>query len=78
LKLAKCGVFLGYTRAHGPSLIDRELYLPKEWLTEPARGNRAGLPTETGFQTKPHWAEGMLRRAFDHGSQARRGVGDAV
>ena len=72
------GVFLGYASEHGHSLIDRELYLPKEWLNDPKRCDRAGIPTETVFQTKPQLAEGMLRRAFDHGIQARWVVGDAV
>lgn len=72
------GVFLGYASAHGHSLIDRELYLPKEWLDDPERCDRAGIPTETVFQTKPQLAEVMLRRAFDHGIQARWVVGDAV
>ncbi|HYQ92651.1 MAG TPA: IS701 family transposase, partial [Candidatus Competibacteraceae bacterium] len=72
------GVFLGYTSAHGHSLIDRELYLPKEWFNDPARCDRAGIPTEVVFQTKPQLAEVMLRRAFDHGIQARWVVGDAV
>jgi len=72
------GVFLGYASAHGHSLIDRELYLPKEWLNEPERCDRAGIPTEAVFQTKPQLAEVMLRRAFDHGIQARWVVGDAV
>ncbi|HYQ91236.1 MAG TPA: IS701 family transposase [Candidatus Competibacteraceae bacterium] len=72
------GVFLGYASAHGQSLIDRELYLPKEWLKDPERCNRAGIPTEAVFQTKPQLAEVMLRRAFDHGIQARWVVGDAV
>jgi SRSO17 transposase len=72
------GVFLGYASAHGHSLSDRELYLPKEWLNEPERCDRAGIPTEAVFQTKPQLAEVMLRRAFDHGIQARWVVGDAV
>ena len=72
------GVFLGYASAHGHSLIDRELYLPKEWLNDPERCDRAGIPTEAVFQTKPQLAEVMLRRAFDHGIQARWVVGDAV
>src|SRR5512147_2630285 len=72
------GVFLGYASTHGHSLIDRELYLPKEWLNDPERCDRAGIPTEVVFQTKPQLAEMMLRRDFDHGIQARWVVGDAV
>ena len=72
------GVFLGYASEHGQSLMDRELYLPKEWLKEPERCDRAGIPTEAVFQTKPQLAEAMLRRAFDHGIQAQWVVGDAV
>ncbi|HYQ91932.1 MAG TPA: IS701 family transposase [Candidatus Competibacteraceae bacterium] len=72
------GVFLGYASGHGQSLMDRERYLPKEWLDDPERCDRAGIPAEAVFQTKPQLAEVMLRRAFDHGIQARWVVGDAV
>src|SRR5579863_3930753 len=31
------GVFLGYATSQGHTLIDRELYLPKEWADDPER-----------------------------------------
>jgi SRSO17 transposase len=31
-------VFLAYASGNGHALIDRELYLPKEWAKDPARG----------------------------------------
>ena len=39
------GVFLGYASRHGHALLDRALYLPEEWASDPApagRGRRAG------------------------------------
>src|SRR5918998_277173 len=38
------GVFLGYAGRHGRALIDRALYLPKSWTTDPARCAAAGVP----------------------------------
>ncbi len=45
-KIANCqiGVFLAYATAHGPVLLDRELYLPKDWVDDPARRAEAGVP----------------------------------
>ena len=39
------GVFLAYASGNGHALIDRELYLPKEWAEDRARCevNRAGI-----------------------------------
>jgi SRSO17 transposase len=47
------GVFLGYASRLGQALLDRELYLPKEWTDNPARCQRAGIPQDRGFATKP-------------------------
>jgi SRSO17 transposase len=58
------GVFLAYASGNGHALIDRELYLPKEWAEDPARRKAAGIPEEVGFATKPALARRMIARAI--------------
>jgi SRSO17 transposase len=57
------GVFLSYASAQGRALIDRELYLPKEWAVDTARRTEAHVPKQVSFQTKPQLAQQMLARA---------------
>src|ERR671937_593116 len=47
------GVFLAYASRLGHALLDRELYLPKEWTQDRERCARAGIPAERQFATKP-------------------------
>ena len=47
------GVFLTYASRHGHSLLDRELYLPKEWTDDRDRGDHAGIQRRCSCQTKP-------------------------
>jgi SRSO17 transposase len=72
------GVFLGYASRLGQTLLDRELYLPKEWTDDPARCQRAGIPQDRRFATKPHLAHQMLARALAAGVPARWVTGDSV
>jgi SRSO17 transposase len=72
------GVFLGYASRLGQTLLDRELYLPKEWTDEPARCQRAGIPQGRRFATKPQLARQMLARALAAGVPARWVTGDSV
>lgn len=58
------GVFLCYASAHGAALLDRALYLPKEWASDNERRKAAGVPEAVAFATKPRLAEAMLERAF--------------
>jgi SRSO17 transposase len=58
------GVFLAYASDKGHALIDRELYLPKEWAEDPARCKAAGIPKEVAFATKPELARRMIARAI--------------
>jgi SRSO17 transposase len=37
-------VFLGYASPNGRTWLDRELYLPQEWLADPERALAAGVP----------------------------------
>lgn len=57
------GVFLAYASDDGRALIDRELYLPKEWTADRERARAAGIPDAEQFATKPVRARRMLERA---------------
>ncbi len=59
------GVFLTYASPRGRALVDRELYLPKEWAADAARRAEAHVPEQVGFHTKPQLAQQMLARAVD-------------
>jgi SRSO17 transposase len=58
------GVFLAYASGKGHALIDRELYLPKEWAEDRARCKAAGVSDEVAFATKPELARRMIARAI--------------
>jgi len=58
------GVFLAYASQHGQTLLDRELYVPKEWTDDRERCRRAGIPDQRAFATKPALAQQMLQRTF--------------
>ena len=51
-----------YVTARGHSLIDRELYLPFDWIEDPDRCRAAGIPETVRFQTKPEQAVRMIER----------------
>jgi SRSO17 transposase len=72
------GVFLAYASHLGHALLDRELYLPREWTEDPARCQQAGIPEERRFATKPQLARHMLARAFAAGVPAAWVTGDSV
>jgi SRSO17 transposase len=71
-KIDNCqlGVFLAYASPKGRAFIDRELYLPRSWTSDPARCQAARVPREAGFRTKPQLAQVMLARALDAGTPA--------
>ena len=56
------GVFLSLVTAAGHGLIDRELYLPRDWTDDPARCQRAAIPPTVPFRTKPQLAILLLER----------------
>jgi SRSO17 transposase len=72
------GVFVAYASRHGRVLLDRELYLPKEWTDDPARCQQAGIPQERHFATKPQLAQQMLARTAAAGVPATWVTGDSV
>jgi SRSO17 transposase len=73
---ARVAVYLAYAGRGGHAMIDRELYLPKSWTTDPDRLTEAGVPEEVGFATEPTLAAGMITRALAAGVPARWVTGD--
>ena len=72
------GVFLAYASARGQALLDRALYVPKEWTQDRERCTRAGIPAEQLFATKPELARRLLAQAFQAGVPAAWVTGDSV
>jgi SRSO17 transposase len=60
---SQVGVFMSYASDRGRALIDRELYLPKDWADDKKRRNAAKVPDEVEFATKPQLAQRMIERA---------------
>ncbi len=68
-KVANCqaAVFLAYVSPRGHALVDGELFLPQQWIADPARCRKAGVPEGTGYQTMLELALAQLRRAQQEG-----------
>lgn len=72
------GVFLGYATKNGRALVDRALYLPKEWAADADRRDEAGVPEMVEFATKIVLARRMIDRAVTAGLRAKWVTADAV
>ena len=79
-KLTNCqiGVFAVYVSRHGHAFIDRALYLPQSWTSDPARRVAAHVPAALGFATKPQLGCRMIRRAIGAGVPFAWVSGDTV
>jgi len=79
-KIENCqiGVFLSYTSPCGHVLLDRRLYLPAAWCSDPPRLQRAHVPDDVTFQTKPQLAMQMLKDAWQGGVPMAWVTGDEV
>ncbi len=75
---AQVAVYLAYAARAGHTLIDRRLYLPKDWCEDPQRRAGAGVPDEVEFATKPALATQMITAALDAGLPAGAVAGDEV
>jgi SRSO17 transposase len=75
---AQVAVYLAYAAPAGHALVDRELYLPRSWTTDPGRCAAAGIPAGTVFATKPALARRMIARTLDAGVPASWVAGDEV
>jgi len=79
-KVENCqiGTFLSYATTKGHAFLDRRLYLPKEWCSDLERRERAKVPADVIFQTKPEQAMAMLKDAWQAGVPMRWVAGDEV
>ncbi|MEV6162018.1 IS701 family transposase [Streptomyces sp. NPDC052052] len=75
---AQVAVYLVYAGRRGHAAVDRELYVPRSWTSDPARCLAAGLGKEASFATKPELAARMVARFLDAGHQAAWVAGDEV
>jgi SRSO17 transposase len=58
---------LTYATEAGHAFVDRELYLPKAWTSDPVRCRAAGVPVDREFETKPALVRRMLARVVAAG-----------
>jgi len=75
---AQVAVYLAYAAPAGCAFIDRALYLPRSWTSDPDRCRAAGVPEDTVFATKPALARQMITRALDAGTPAAWVTADEV
>jgi len=75
---AQVAVYLAYAAPAGCALIDRALYLPRSWTSDPDRCRAAGVPEGTVFATKPALAKTLITRALDAGAPAAWVTADEV
>src|SRR5262249_23174187 len=71
-------VFANYCSTRGHAFMDRRLFLPKEWATAAERRQKAGVPDEVIFRTKPALALEMVAQAVAERIPFRWVGGDAV
>ena len=69
---------LAYAARAGSAFLDRALYLPRSWTSDPARCRAAGVPADTAFATKPALARQMIGLALDAGTPAAWAAADEV
>ncbi|MEU0820860.1 IS701 family transposase [Streptomyces mirabilis] len=75
---AQVAVYMVYTGQRGHAAVDRELYVPRSWTSDPDRCRVAGLAEEPIFATKPELAARMIARFLDAGHQSAWVAGDEV
>lgn len=75
---AQVAVYLAYAAPAGCAFIDRALYVPRSWTSDPGRCRAAGIPQDTAFATKPALARQMITRALEAGAPAAWVAADEV
>ena len=69
-KVANCqaGMFLAYVSPLGRALVDKGLYLPGSWTSDPERCAAAGVPPQrVSYRSKTELALELLERALELG-----------
>jgi SRSO17 transposase len=70
-KLANCqaSVVLAYASELGATLLDRRLFLPRDWFDEDhrERWKKCGIPQDVTFQTKPALGAAMIQAVAAEG-----------
>jgi SRSO17 transposase len=69
-KIDNCqvGVFASLCNSTGSTLLDYRLYLPQEWIDDPQRCKKAGIPEQHRvFKTKLEFAYEMIESAISRG-----------
>ncbi len=72
------GVFLAYASRYGQALIDRRLYLPKNWAEDQAMRAKTQVPEAVSFATKPQIACELIAAALDTGMPCAWVLADAL
>jgi len=72
-------VYLSLTAGKYSSLTNFRLFLPQQWIDDPKRCQKAGIPKhKMVFKTKPQLALDMIREHIDHGVQFDYVNGDGL
>lgn len=63
------GVFAAYASPDGYALLDKRLFIPEKWFSEPyaERREKCRLPESTVFKTKPELAAEMMEQTSTEG-----------
>jgi SRSO17 transposase len=72
------GVFRAYASRFGQALIDRRLYLPKQWAEDKAAWEKTQVPDSIQFATKPKIACELIEVALETGMPCARVLADAL
>jgi SRSO17 transposase len=75
---AQVGVFAAWATDLGHTLIDRELYLPQDWVIDMSRRREAKVPEEIEFKTKIEIAMELFNRSKQRGLNPEWVLADAV
>ncbi len=65
------GIFLTYASRRGQMLIDRELYLPHNWIADLARRRSAHVPDTRRYRSPAELSAAMIARTFAAGAPAK-------
>lgn len=76
--LCQVAVHLAFATTHGHTIIDRALYLPRDWAGDDERRELVGIPEEVAFVAKPALAAALLAKAHAAGIRAAFFAADEV